>query len=160
MHFFVYLLSLLLVAFSADGLGLPQESMCGAKPCNKAAEDSRINKRAVSNTAAATTAVNNTMTATIPTVRTDLPMGGCGWWCRARKRHISETNISDEASAFSPSRQATTDNTPNTTRPVHSPSCGWWCRANKRQINRTKIRVKASTKRQIDLTASEASQSS
>lgn len=159
MHFFVYLLSLLLVAFSADGLGLPQESRCSTKPCKKAAEDSRINERAVSNTAAATTAVNNTMTATIPTVRTDTPMGGCGWWCQAKKRHISETNISDEASAFSPSRQATTDNTLNTTRLELSPICGWWCRANKRQINRTKIRVKASTKRQIDLTASEASQS-
>lgn len=159
MHFFVYLLYLLIVTFSADGLGLPQESRCGTKPCKKAAEDSRINERAVSNTAAATTAVNNTTTATIPTVRTNLPKGGCGWWCQAKKRHISETNINDEASAFFP-RQATTDNTPNTTRPVHSPSCGWWCRTNKRQINRIKIRVKASTKRQIDLTASKASQSS
>ena len=149
MHFFVYLLSLLLVAFSADGLGLPQESRCGTKPCKKAAEDSRINERAVSNTAAATAAVNNTMTATIPTVRTNLPMGGCGWWCRDKKRHISETNISDEASAFSPSLQARTDNTPNT-GPNKSVSCSWWCGHPR----------KASTKRQIDLTASEASQSS
>ena len=157
MQFFVYLLSLLLVAFSAKGLGLPQESRCGTKPCNKAAEDNRIDERAVSDTAAATTAVNNTTTTTIPTLGTHSPKGGCGWWCKAKKRHASETDISDEASAFSPSPEATTDNTPNTTRPVHSPSCGWWCRVNKRQIN---SRVKASTKRQIDLTASEASQES
>ncbi len=193
MHFSIYLLSVLLVAISTDGLGLPPGWWCGTKPCDarmKEREDSRINNRAMSNTTAIDTAVNNTAVTGRPTTNTGPSRYtiSCGWWCAVKKRQIGNPNTSNEASAAPPSRQALAwtcgertcpldleplknenlnstaiNNTAVTTTPINnSPkgSCGWWCRAKKRQISKKNISKKASTERQIDFAASEASESS
>ena len=140
MRFFIYLLSLLLVALSTNGLGLPPGWRCGTKSCDtgmKDGEDSRINHRAVSNTTATDTAVNNTAVTGRPITGTGTHGSpSCGWWCAAKKRQINNPNISNEASAFRPSGSVT--------------SCGLWCQAKKRQINKTNISKKANRKRQIE----------
>ena len=111
MHFFIYFLSLLLVALSTDGLGLPPGWWCGTKPCDagmKEMEDSRINDRAVSNTTATDTAVNNTAvnnTAVTGRPIVNMVVPSCSWWCAVKKRQINNLNISNEASAVRPSRQ-------------------------------------------------------
>lgn len=110
MHFFLYLLSLLLVVLSTDGLGLPPGWWCGTKPCDarmKEMEDRRINDRAVSNTTAPDTALNNTAVTGGPITNTgNRGLPSCGWWCAVKKRQINNPNISNEASAVPPSRQA------------------------------------------------------
>ena len=66
---------------------------------------------------------------------------------RINDRAVSNTTATDTAVTTTPTpRIFDTDS-----------SCGWWC---ERQINKTFISKKASTKRQIDLAASEASESS
>ena len=127
MHLVIYLLSLLLVALSTDGLGLPPGRWCGTKPCDARMEDSRINVRAVSNTTASDTAVNRTA---------------------VNSTAVNKTTVNNTAGITAPMGESPTE------------SCFWSCRATKRQINKTNTSQKASTKRQIDLAASEAFESS
>lgn len=111
MHFSIYLISVLLVAISTDGLGLPPGWWCGTKPCDarmKEREDSRINNRAMSNTTAIDTALNNTAVTGRPITNTGPSRYTIsrGWWCAVKKRQIGNPNTSNEASAAPPSRQA------------------------------------------------------
>lgn len=108
MHFFIYLLSLLLVALSTDGLGLPPGWWCGTKPCDarmKEVEDSRINDRAVRNTTATDTALNNTAVTGRPITDSENPgIVSCGWWCRAKKTSDQQDKYQQESEHEAPDR--------------------------------------------------------
>lgn len=130
MHIFVYLLSLLFVTLSADGLGLPPGRQCVTKPCDVTTEDSRVNERAARDTTATDTAINNTAINNIATNNTA----------------INNTRIDDTAITAEPDAGLFL--------------CNIFCVIKKLQIDTRDISKKRSAKHQIDFEASKASHSS
>ena len=169
MHFFIYLLSLVLVALSTNGLGLPPMKT-----------DSAITGGPVTH-------------AEVPPAE-----GSCGLWCQAERRQINNSNTSNVASKIHPPRptlgwshsnlsypldlepvkkgnlnDAALKNTAITNTQINptavtstsfpvptnnfTATCNIFCR---RRIHHAEISKKWISKRQIDLAASEASQSS
>ena len=93
MHFFMYFLSLLLVALSTDGLGLPPGWRCDTPLCDarmKEVDDTRVNLTAVSDTTVNDPAKNNTAVITTPSIDgLEGSLRHCDLSCNAKRRLIN-----------------------------------------------------------------------